>query len=88
LQLITRTLNLAMVFRLTALAAFLFALATSVVAAPVGGNATEIVARQLGDTSNDVVNRVCRGTTLIFARGTTETGNIGIVRSVSFLPRL
>ena len=31
----------------------------------------------IGVTTNDIVNGVCKPFTLIFARGTTETGNIG-----------
>ena len=74
-----------MFLRLTTLAVSIYMLSSNVVAVPVGGNATEIVARALGTTANDVVNRVCRSTTLIFARGTTESGNIGSVRPVSLL---
>jgi len=71
-----------MFFRLTTLVVSIYMLSSNVAAVPIGGNATEIVARALGTTANDVVNRVCRSTTLIFARGTTESGNIGSVRPV------
>jgi hypothetical protein len=53
-------------------------IASAVFAAPVEEDAT-LAARQLGTTSNDITNGVCRGTTLIFARGTTESGNMGSV---------
>jgi len=71
------TADLAMAFRLVALAALVAALSTSTIAAPVAGNSTEsLVSRQL-NSANDVVNRICRPTTLLFARGTTELGNMG-----------
>jgi len=71
-----------MVSRLAVLTAFVSALSIGVAAAPLSGNETEVlVARQLGNTANDVTNRVCRSTTLLFARGTTESGNIGGVRT-------
>ncbi|KAH7097277.1 cutinase, partial [Auriculariales sp. MPI-PUGE-AT-0066] len=38
-----------------------------------------ISSRQLGRSANDVTNGVCRETTLLFARGTSEGGNLGTV---------
>lgn len=38
-----------------------------------------IKARQFGSSANDLVNGECRAVSVIFARGTTEPGNIGTV---------
>lgn len=38
-----------------------------------------LVARQTGATANDLENGECKAMTLIFARGTTEAGNMGSV---------
>jgi hypothetical protein len=39
----------------------------------------------IGVTSNDIVNGICKPFTLIFARGTTETGNIGSIVGPPFV---
>ena len=41
-----------------------------------------------GTTDNDVVNGVCKKLTLIFARGTTENGNIGDIVGPPFVDSL
>ncbi|KAL4879883.1 putative cutinase 4 [Aspergillus karnatakaensis] len=53
------------------------ALAALAVASPVPN--PELEARQLLDQANDLKTGSCKGTTFIFARGSTETGNMGIV---------
>lgn len=59
--------------------------AISVNALPARSNAirsgdADLIARQLSDTSNDLTDgSACQAITVIFARGTTETGNIGAV---------
>ena len=55
-----------------------FALVTLALVALVSG-APAVQTRQLGRSANDVANGVCRNTTLLFARGTTEGGNLGTV---------
>ena len=35
--------------------------------------------RQIGGTANDLVNGICRPVSVVFARGTTEGGNIGTI---------
>lgn len=41
-----------------------------------------------GETQNDIVNGVCKNFTLIFARGTFETGNIGQIVGPPFVDAL
>ncbi|RDW57369.1 cutinase-4 [Coleophoma crateriformis] len=48
-------------------------------AAIVEASRLELEARQSGDTSDDLVNGICRQVTFIFARGSTESGNMGTV---------
>ncbi|RDW63299.1 cutinase-3 [Coleophoma cylindrospora] len=48
-------------------------------AAIVEASRLELEARQSGDTSNDLVNGLCRKVTFIFARGSTESGNMGTI---------
>lgn len=51
------------------------ALISAVTATPIPGPVLE--ARQDGtDTSNDLVDGICREVTFIFARGSTESGNM------------
>lgn len=38
-----------------------------------------VVARQFGSSSDDLLDGVCAAVSVIFARGTTEPGNIGTV---------
>lgn len=38
-----------------------------------------------GQTANDIVNGICKPFTLLFARGTTETGNIGSIVGPPFV---
>jgi len=58
------------------------ALISLVTATPVPNTAVieassfELETRQTGDTSNDLVNGICRQVTFIFARGSTESGNM------------
>lgn len=44
--------------------------------------------RQLGSTFNELVSGACRGTTIIYARGTTEAGNVGSVAGPPFFTAL
>ena len=53
------------------LAALLLTLFTSALALPVE--------RRQGATSNDLLNGPCKAVTVIFARGTSESGNIGAI---------
>lgn len=39
----------------------------------------------VGETRNDIVNGICKPFTLLFARGTTETGNIGSIVGPPFV---
>ena len=41
-----------------------------------------------GTTDNDLINGVCKNLTLIFARGTTENGNIGDIVGPPFVDAL
>lgn len=47
----------------------------------------DIEARQLGDTANDVESGSCHDVTFIFARGSTETGNMVSLDSSRFGPK-
>ncbi|KAL8832491.1 MAG: hypothetical protein Q9170_004862 [Blastenia crenularia] len=48
-----------------------------------------IEARQTGDTENDIVDgSPCKALTVIFARGTTETGNVGTITGPPFFQAL
>ena len=47
-----------------------------------------LVAAATGNTANDVQNGVCKPVTLIFARGTTEPGNMGVVVGTQFASAL
>ncbi|KAF3909282.1 Cutinase [Dactylellina cionopaga] len=49
---------------------------------------TPIFARQSSNTRNDLQNGDCKAFSLIFARGTTETGNIGVVVGPAFISAL
>lgn len=73
--------------------AFLAAFTGSALAGPIGG----LEARQLGggggggsSTRNELVNSsgACKSTIVIFARGTTEPGNVGVVAGPSFFSSL
>ena len=55
---------------------FLAAIASAV---PVQKRAGSTTTYSSGDTANDVTNGVCAPLTVIFARGTSETGNIGTI---------
>ena len=47
-----------------------------------------IAARQASDTENDLVDGVCKALTVIFARGTTESGNVGTLAGPPFFEAL
>ena len=48
----------------------------------------ELEKRQsLSDTRNDLVNGICRAVTVIFARGTTESGNVGTLVGPPLVPK-
>ena len=50
---------------------------------------SQIEARQTGDTQNDIINgSPCKALTVIFARGTTETGNVGTLAGPPFFQAL
>lgn len=50
---------------------------------------SEIEARQTGDTQNDITSgSACKALTVIFARGTTETGNVGTITGPPFFQAL
>lgn len=58
-----------------------------VFAAPLETNL--LASRQISNTANDLLNNVpCRALTLIFARGTTETGNMGTIVGPPFADAL
>jgi len=61
---------------LTTILAALFATALSV-PLPGGRSPTPDEIRQAATTRNELLNGPCRNVTVIFARGTTESGNIG-----------
>ena len=49
----------------------------------------EIQARQLSNTDNDITNgSPCKALTVIFARGTTESGNVGTLAGPPFFQAL
>ncbi|KAL2822632.1 cutinase [Aspergillus granulosus] len=54
------------------------ALASLAITSPVP-DTTDLQSRQLLDTANDLKNGDCKAVTFIFARGSTETGNMGLV---------
>ncbi|KAL2834813.1 putative cutinase 3 [Aspergillus pseudoustus] len=56
------------------------ALAGLAIASPVPAPADiDLQTRQLLDTANDLKNGECKAVTFIFARGSTESGNMGLV---------
>ncbi|KAL4739528.1 cutinase-domain-containing protein [Aspergillus similis] len=58
-------------------AVLLAALAGLAITSPVP--AAELQSRQLNDTANDLKSGSCKNVTFIFARGSTETGNMGTI---------
>ncbi len=54
----------------------------------VAFSAPVLESRQTGDTRNDVLNKVCAPVTVVFARGTTETGNVGTLTGPPFFTAL
>ncbi|KAL9600266.1 MAG: hypothetical protein Q9219_003311 [cf. Caloplaca sp. 3 TL-2023] len=57
--------------------------------APPALSLRDLAARQLGNTQNDVANNSpCKALTVIFARGTTETGNVGTITGPPFFRAL
>jgi cutinase len=73
-----------MKFQSAAVAALICAVTATPV--PIGAplEATRVEARQDGgETSNDLTNGICRAVTLIFARGSTEPGNMVSLESHS-----
>ena len=54
-----------------------------------GHSFAEIPTRQLSDTENDITDgSPCKALTVIFARGTTETGNVGTLAGPPFFQAL
>lgn len=51
-------------------------------------SATPIIRRQGGPTRNDLINGACAEVTVIFARGTTEAGNVGSIAGPPFFGAL
>jgi hypothetical protein len=65
----------------TCLSAAIFGLAAAITI-PVS------VQKRDSDTENDLVNRVCKTVTVIFARGTLESGNAGSLAGLPFFDAL
>jgi len=55
---------------------------------PLAVLSSPVLLPRAGDTENDVVNGVCAPVTVIFARGTTETGNVGTLTGPPFFTAL
>ncbi|KAI5858159.1 cutinase [Tricharina praecox] len=49
---------------------------------------TKLEARQLSSSRNDVKNKKCAAVTVIYARGTTEAGNVGSIAGPPFFTAL
>jgi cutinase len=60
------------------------ALAGLAVASPLPAEDVSLERRQLLDTANDLTLGSCKAVTFIFARGSTETGNM--VRALTYPP--
>ncbi|KAH8697979.1 putative cutinase [Talaromyces proteolyticus] len=65
--------------RFPSLTSALFWIAGIVTAIPLPGESTTLKPRQYSDTSNDLKDDACRAITFIFARGSTESGNMGSI---------
>ena len=68
-----------MKFQSVAIAAFICAVAATPVPNSFGLSATAVEARQTSDESDDLINGPCKAVTFIFARGSTEPGNMVIL---------
>lgn len=54
-------------------------LGSTAFAGPIAKRASSTTGYTSGDTATDVTDGVCAPLTVIFARGTSETGNIGLI---------
>jgi cutinase len=71
--------------------AFLLVLAGSAFAAPIESRQAAAAATPATNLAGDTQNGLqgaCKGTTVIFARGTTETGNVGTLAGPAFFQSL